>query len=194
MKVAAIRFTLGWAAAWAALALAGCGPRTSALPDPLAIGSPLPPLTAEGWIQLEKGQWSEQPGGSSDAFIQPGDVVVIDVWAYWCGPCAVATPAMVRLYRRYADQGVSFIGLTGEPGESLPDTKDFIERLSVPWPTGYGAVSTIIALEVSFIPTLFIVGKDGRIAWHGYHPDGLEEALEAAMAAPDLAPAKLPEA
>ncbi len=174
-------------------AIAGCE-STSPPPEPLAVGSPAPPLLAEGWIHWQDGRWIESASRSAEQFIRQGDVVVIDVWAYSCAPCLESTPGLMRSYRKFAEQPVAFIGLTGESSEALPQTKAFIERLSVPWPTGYGAAETIAALKATVVPTLLIVGKNGTIFWHGAAGEDFESALRRALAAPDPSPDDRPAA
>jgi thiol-disulfide isomerase/thioredoxin len=113
-------------------------------------------------------------------------VLVIDVWQASCGPCAAAAPYLIRTYQRFSRVGVTFIGLTPDSATLLPDTKKFIETLKIPWLNGYGAAATIQDLEVIAIPTLFVIGKDGKVAWHSGLAEDLESALQRALAAPAI--------
>ena len=47
-----------------------------------------------------------------------GQVVVVDFWATWCGPCVAEIPEMLRIYAEYHDQGVEFIGVSHDVPEA----------------------------------------------------------------------------
>jgi thiol-disulfide isomerase/thioredoxin len=119
---------------------------------PLAVGSELPSLVAEGWLN--------GPPPMADDLAD--HVLVIDVWDEMCGMCSKAAPELVEVYQEYAPQGVIFVGLN--PADEKT-TAAFMEGSGISWPNGYGAAETIEKL-VGAAPTLFVVDSTGRIAWH----------------------------
>jgi thiol-disulfide isomerase/thioredoxin len=129
-----------------------------------AKGTQFPKIEAEGWIN--------GPGPTSEQM--EGKILIVDAWAYWCGPCRLAAPALVKLHKKYKDRGVMFIGLTAEPGEpdALQRSMNFVETLNIEWPNGYGARKTLTELSANSIPQLWIVDRDGRVIFHetGYDP------------------------
>ena len=148
----------------------GAGPATpSGLAGP---GSVLPEIQAEGWLN----------SGPVTRSSLEGRVAVIDVWAFWCGPCAAVTPELVATHAKYAPRGVVFVGLTSDGGAKLENIRAFVERFNIPWATAYGAGPTIAALGVHSIPVAFVVGRNGQITWNSRLGGSLDAAIEAELA------------
>lgn len=134
----------------------GAGPtveviKKSASDTLLPIGKELPPLEPAGWIN------GPAPTGDELA----GNVLVIDVWDYYCPMCTAVAPALVDVYKQYEDRDVKFVGLTLSDEQFA---KDYVDVNHVPWPTGYEAEETMAAL-VGVSATLFVV-VDGHVVWH----------------------------
>lgn len=124
-------------------------------PGPSQIGVSAPPIRAQGWFNGEPPTQAELQG----------KIILIDAWAYWCGPCRRKAPRLIRLYEEFAPQGVVFLGLTSEGEDSLDRSREFIEELRIPWRQGYGAVETLSGLKADFIPQVWVIDQNGTIAW-----------------------------
>ncbi len=133
---------------------------------------PAPAIKAEGWLN--------GPGPTDDEL--KGKVIVLDAWAYWCGPCRAAAPELIALERRYHDRGVVFLGLTSEGEDQLANSRRFIEVTGITWPNGYGAVETLQALNSDFIPQMWVVDRQNRIVWDVSSNERIEAALDRALA------------
>ena len=75
-----------------------------------------------------------------------------------------------------------FIGLTNEGAAKLPDIEGFLTGTGVTWLNGYGAAETLRQFGHAYNPQMWIIGRDGRIAWNENSAVSLEEGIEQALA------------
>jgi thiol-disulfide isomerase/thioredoxin len=91
-----------------------------------------------------------------------GDVLVLNVWGSWCGPCEQEQPALVRVAERYAADGVSFMGINHT--DQVAQAKEFVRRFRVPYPSLYDpAGRTAADLDYVGLPDTYIVDREGQI-------------------------------
>lgn len=118
-----------------------------------------------------------------------GKVMLVNLWATWCGPCRMETPELVRLHKEYQDR-VQFVGLsTEDPVASAQKVQEFIKQYEVDYQIGWATRDVALTLMQgqTSIPQSFIITRDGRIQKRllGFHPvrtpPQLKEALESAL-------------
>ena len=118
-----------------------------------------------------------------------GKVVVIDLWATWCGPCRQEIPHLVQLSKDYKDRGVEVIGLTTEnPAAAAQKVRDFAKEFQIDYTLGWaGEVGPTLMQGNTSIPQKFVITRDGRLIKHliGFNkqtgPAQLREAVEQAL-------------
>ncbi|HKV34089.1 MAG TPA: TlpA disulfide reductase family protein [Pyrinomonadaceae bacterium] len=119
-----------------------------------------------------------------------GKVLLVNLWATWCGPCRRETPELVRLHQEYRERGLEIVGLTTEdPVASEQTVQEFVRSYNVGYPVGWATRDVALALMRgrNSIPQSFIVTRDGRIAKHfvGFDPRStpplLKQAIENAL-------------
>ncbi len=94
-----------------------------------------------------------------------GKVVLIDFWATWCPPCRAEVPDVVATYKKYHDKGFDVLGI------SLDQDKDalmsFTKENGMVWPQAFDGKGWDSSISSSFgiteIPTMWLVGKDGKV-------------------------------
>lgn len=106
---------------------------------------------------------------------------VLDFWATWCKPCRAAIPKLVKLYEKYRDQGVQFIGINTDGVRNLPKVKPTASSFGISYPVLLDTNGEVQSeLNVTALPTLLIVDQDNKVVYFhkGYLP-GDEEKIEA---------------
>jgi thiol-disulfide isomerase/thioredoxin len=115
-------------------------------------------------------------------------VVVLDLWATWCGPCRAEIPHLVDLNKEYAGKGVQIIGLTTEdPQSETENVRNFAKEMNINYKLGWARGDMAVALMNGrpSIPQTFVIGPGGSILFHqvGYSanlPDVIRLAISRA--------------
>ncbi len=104
-----------------------------------------------------------------------GKVVVINLWASWCGPCRSEVPEYEKVRKAYAGRDVEFIGLTTEdPRVSSDRVNKFLRDISFGFRLGWADRETARTLMngKNAIPQTLVIDVNGGIVnhWTGYSP------------------------
>jgi len=128
---------------------------------PLAIGDPAPKLAVDRWMQ-----------GAPIAQFKPGTVYVLEFWATWCQPCQKSLAQMDVLAKRYDGRGVQVIGVAAAEQGDPTMLEAFLEKRKLSFPIAFRASKDMYDIWVraargSGLPWVFVVDREGRIAWWG---------------------------
>jgi peroxiredoxin len=100
-----------------------------------------------------------------------GDVVMINFWATWCGPCRQEMPLLDELYSRYQRVGFNLLGVNID--DDSRKAMNMIAELGVSFPVLFDTRKEVSKLyAVDAMPATIIVDRDGRVrhVHHGYKP------------------------
>lgn len=142
---------LGTAWAWQSrvpASVAGVGP----LPSPRE-GFPAPDFTLD---TLEG-----TPATLSD---YRGQVVILNVWASWCGPCRAEMPALQNIYAAHRARGLAVLAVNSTFQDNLADAQAFVQELGLSFPVlldQQGAVSRRYLVRA--LPSTFFIDRQGVI-------------------------------
>jgi thiol-disulfide isomerase/thioredoxin len=90
-----------------------------------------------------------------------GQVVVVNIWATWCGPCRAEMPALDRLYRQYQEQGLAVFGISSEEAGLQRQFRHFVP-VSYPLLTMSGQVPSLYR-DIARYPATFLIDRQGRL-------------------------------
>lgn len=127
---------------------------------------------------IEPQTWINGPPPS-----QEGKVVVVDAWSVRCGPCVAALPKMYKLHQKFGPKGVVFIGIVSEQSDRIEDVTKTLKQYQIEYPNAFGASQSFIDFQVRAIPQVWVIGRDGIIAWNRDSGGTIEAAIEKALGA-----------
>lgn len=107
-----------------------------------------------------------------------GQVVMLNFWASWCGPCRQEMPLLDSIYKKYGKLGFTMIGVNVEPDSKAAN--DWLKQTPVTFPILYDTDSKVSKLYgVSGMPSTVILDRKGtvRMIHHGYKPGDEGEYL-----------------
>ncbi len=108
-----------------------------------------------------------------------GEIVLINFWATWCGPCRQEMPLLDDIHQNYRDMGFTVLGVNVENDPAKAD--DHLAENPVSFPILYDTRSEVSKLyQVDAMPTTVMVDRDGNIRhFHRGFKPGYEDAYAA---------------
>ena len=150
------KLTLGAALAGAVLSLAACAPETTPSGEAEAAGARTEVEQAPAMTL------NDIDGREVSLSDYEGQVVLLNFWATWCGPCKIEMPWFVEFQRQYKDQGFTVLAVSLD--EEFEGVKPFAEQYKLNFPVLLG--NDDVAEDfggIVALPTTLIIDKQGRI-------------------------------
>ena len=123
------------------------------VPEPLAVGTRAP-------------EWSLSTlsGDMVRLADLKGKVVLLDFFYKSCAPCCAALPTLQRLHEKYKNQGFVMIGIDPYDDPQKDGMSDFLAKRNITYTVLFADRKLTEAYRVNVYPTLFFIGRDGKIA------------------------------
>jgi thiol-disulfide isomerase/thioredoxin len=119
-----------------------------------------------------------------------GKVVLLNVWATWCGPCLKEIPDLVAIEKELAARGFVLVGISVDEAADLARVEDFRQKYFPEFRTVVretsdmdAVVSVIDPAWNEIVPTSYLIGRDGRVIERIQGKKTREEFRKAALAA-----------
>lgn len=110
---------------------------------------------------------SDEDGNEITMSSLKGNIVVLDFWASWCGPCRQEMKSLKELYKEFDGQGIRFVSISLD--ESEDKWRKACEEENIPWISalaagGWNDSEVRKLFGIQSIPHIVLVDKEGKIA------------------------------
>jgi peroxiredoxin len=139
-----------------------------ALTVPVLAGSPAPQFSL-----------ASREGKDVSLTQYQGQVVMINFWASWCGPCRQEMPLLESIYKKYNKLGFTLLGVNVEPDSKA--AIDWLKETPVSFPILFDKDSKVSKLyDVAGMPSTVIIDRSGkvRVLHRGYKPGDENEYMD----------------
>jgi peroxiredoxin len=122
---------------------------------PIAVGMDAPPIT---------GKTLDTPPRAKSLADYKGKVVLLNIWATWCGPCREEMPSMEKLYKEFASQGLVIVAVSVDDAGTEQQIRDFVKEFGLTFEILHDPdKKTAQRYQVTGYPESFIIGREGTI-------------------------------
>ena len=125
-------------------------------------------------------------GSKFDLATHRNKVVLLNLWATWCGPCRAEIPELEKMHADYGPKGFEVIGVSLDEG-GAETVKQFVDEQKMNYPIVLDPEGKIAnVFQTSVLPTTALIDRQGRILWKHYgqvqtNDATLKQAIEKAL-------------
>jgi cytochrome c biogenesis protein CcmG, thiol:disulfide interchange protein DsbE len=118
------------------------------------VGEPMPAYTA-----------ALLDGSTFDVQKERGNVVLLNLWATWCGPCRYEIPELEKLHADLGSQKFKVVGVSVDEG-SVDDVRQFVADQKMTYPVAHDPDGRLaVLLQTMSLPTSILLDRKGVVVW-----------------------------
>jgi cytochrome c biogenesis protein CcmG/thiol:disulfide interchange protein DsbE len=134
------------------------------------IGQPAPALALTDWIN-----------GEQTAETLKGKIVVVDLWATWCGPCIGSIPHNNEMAEQYAKDGVVVVGVCGSQS-GQENMEQVVKDHDIKYPVGKDSTYEVAkAWNTMWWPTYAVVDRNNIVRAVGLKPSYIDDVVDSVL-------------
>ena len=104
-----------------------------------------------------------------------GKVILIDLFATWCGPCKLQIEELKSVHSRYDPSDLVILSIDSDPSETRDQVSDFRSQYSAQWSFGLSTSEFYEHFPAKAIPTLYVLDRNGKVV---HDNEGMEYASD----------------
>jgi peroxiredoxin len=100
-----------------------------------------------------------------------GEVIMLNFWATWCGPCRQEMPELEKLYNKFKSAGFRVLAINVDT--ETKNTKNFLSSLNISYPVLFDNQKSVSRqYNIEAMPSSVIIDRDGKIRYihQGFQP------------------------
>jgi cytochrome c biogenesis protein CcmG, thiol:disulfide interchange protein DsbE len=113
-------------------------------------------------VAMPELEMAQLDGGTWRLAEHRGQVVLINYWATWCGPCREEMPGLAAVARGLGPKGLAVVGVSLDKDDHKV-VQSFVEHYRVPYPVVFPAALSQVEQGMAGIPTSILVDRAGRV-------------------------------
>ncbi|MHA1978394.1 MAG: TlpA family protein disulfide reductase [Candidatus Hodarchaeales archaeon] len=130
-------------------------PTTMPVPQELSVGDSAPNFDIVNVVSNASSQLSDYLG----------KVIILDLFATWCGPCVEAIPEIIRIQNSYNASDLDIISIDVDASESYNEVVSFAERNNMSWIVSMDESNMNSNYGTGWIPTMYIIDQSGFVVY-----------------------------
>ena len=145
----------------------------------LLLAAAWPAAANDGAVPAPAFTLASRAGGQVSLADLKGQVVMINFWASWCGPCRQEFPALDQIYAKYKPMGFTLVAINVESEKA--DAERFLSKTPASFPILFDPDNKVSGnYGVSAMPTTVLVDRQGRVRWQhrAYKPGDEAKYIE----------------
>ena len=104
-------------------------------------------------------------GSKFDLASKRDKVVLLNLWATWCGPCRIEIPELQALHDRLKPKGFEVIGVSVDES-GVESVKQFVAEQKMTYPVALDPEAKLASIfQTSVLPTTVLIDRSGKIIW-----------------------------
>lgn len=93
-----------------------------------------------------------------------GDVVLLNIWATWCGPCREEMPSLQKLHERFGGEGLHVVAVSVDDPTASGAIREFAQQYGLTFDLLHDLSGDIQSqYQTTGVPETLVIGRDGRI-------------------------------
>lgn len=127
---------------------------TTTAPEVVVVGQPMPAYSAK---LLD--------GSDFNLATEKGNVIFLNLWATWCGPCRYEIPELEKLHKDLAAKNFKVVGVSVDEGSDQV-VREFVDEQNMTYPVALDPDGQLaVLLDTTILPTSIIVDRQGNVVW-----------------------------